>query len=67
MSLLRVNFPYDIGAIHRRILSASSRHANACREEIITLRAELARRDQQIETLQKQLSLSNERRNDNHP
>lgn len=64
MTMLRIPFPYDIGGIYRRLIATSDRHSRLCREELIELRAELARRDEKIESLQQQLS--HERRNNHH-
>lgn len=60
---LRVEFPYDTGNIHRRLMVSANRHASSCREEIVRLRAALAKHEQRIVYLETKLS-HYERRND---
>jgi len=52
---MRIPFPYDIWGIYSRIVLAFHRHSNACRHEIIELRAENARLEQENERLKEQL------------
>lgn len=48
---MRARFPYDIGSIHRKLMTSAVRHSDSCRAEIVRLRALLAEREAEIERL----------------